>query len=85
LKRSFDGRALILRLHETRGAATDARVDFSRPRVSASVHLRAFEIKTLRLEKDGRIKEVDLVGEKGARSENMRREKSILNKIGSRI
>jgi alpha-mannosidase len=66
LKRSADGRALILRLQETRGAETEARLEISLPRVSAAVRFRRFEIKTLRLEKDGRLREVDLVREKGA-------------------
>ena len=65
LKRSSDGRALVLRLHETRGAATDARLDLAKPRVAVSLSFRPFEIKTLRLEKDGRVSEVDLVREKG--------------------
>lgn len=66
LKRSADGRALILRLQETRGLETGARLDVSRPRVSLVVRFRPFEIKTLRLEKNGRLREVDLVREKGA-------------------
>ena len=65
LKRSFDGRALVLRLHETRGVATDARLDLARPRAAIEVRLRPFEIKTLRLEKGGRWREVDLVSEAG--------------------
>jgi len=65
LKRSFDGRALILRLHETRGVATDARLDLTRPRAAVEVRFRPFEIKTLRFEKNGRLREVDLVHEKG--------------------
>jgi alpha-mannosidase len=68
LKRSADRRALILRLQETRGLETGARLDVSRPRVSDAVRFRPFEIKTLRLEKDGRLREVDLVREKGVPS-----------------
>ncbi|OGD20076.1 MAG: hypothetical protein A2W03_00160 [Candidatus Aminicenantes bacterium RBG_16_63_16] len=65
LKRSSDGRALVLRLHETRGTAIDARLDLAKPRVAISLSFRPFEIKTLRLERDGRVNEVDLVREKG--------------------
>lgn len=65
LKRSSDGRALILRLHEARGGPATARLDISRPRVSIEVRLWPFEIKTLRLEKSGRWREVDLVSEAG--------------------
>jgi hypothetical protein len=65
LKRSFDGRALVLRLHETRGVATDARLDLARSRAAIEIRLRPFEIKTLRLEKSGRWREVDLVSEAG--------------------
>jgi alpha-mannosidase len=65
LKRSADGRALIARLHETRGLETDARFELSCPPVSAGLRFRPFEIKTLRFEKSGRWREVDFVGEKG--------------------
>jgi alpha-mannosidase len=67
LKRSTDGRALILRLHETRGEATSARLEIHQPRVLIQAPLRSFEIKTLRLEKSGSWREVDLVSERGRR------------------
>jgi hypothetical protein len=65
LKRSADARALILRLHETRGVETPAIVAVARPRVRIEILFQPYEIKTLRLERNGRWQEVDLVSEAG--------------------
>jgi alpha-mannosidase len=68
LKRSTDGRALILRLHETRGKATSARLEVHQPRAVVRLSFRPFEIKTLRLKREGSVTEVDLVSERDRRS-----------------
>ena len=62
-KRSEDGKALILRLQEKAGIQTRARLDFSGlgGRRPARLMFRPFEIKTLRLERDGSIRSVDLI------------------------
>jgi alpha-mannosidase len=60
-KPSWDGRALVIRLQETCGAQAELRDP--RERSAAPFSFRPFEIKTLRLERSGRLREVDLIGE----------------------
>jgi alpha-mannosidase len=62
-KRSWDKRALVIRLHETSGAGTTASLQCHVPRVSIRLVFRPFEIKTVRLEKSGRWREVGLISE----------------------
>lgn len=64
-KRSRDGRALVLRLQELSGAATLCHLRFRMPDVHAEIHFAPLEIKTLRVERDGQWREVDLVEESG--------------------
>jgi len=65
LKRSRNRRALIMRLHETSGANTTAILEFYFPRVRFRLDFRPFEIKTVRLERSGRWREVNLITEAG--------------------
>ena len=60
-KQTWDGRALILRLQETCGGPAELRDP--RNRSLAPLVFRPFEIKTLRLERGGALREVRLVGE----------------------
>ena len=60
LKGAEDGDALVLRLFETEGRPTEARVSLARG-PHFETHVGAFELKTLRLEPDGRIRDVDLL------------------------
>jgi alpha-mannosidase len=69
LARSRDGKAVIIRLQETAGISTRARLEIvscaeakSKPR-RFSVSLSPFEIKTLRFDRSGRFREVDLIDE----------------------
>jgi alpha-mannosidase len=69
LKRSWDGEALIVRLHETAGIATSARLEIApaggtRLRTQRiSLRLKPFEIKTLRIERSGRTRTARLIDE----------------------
>ncbi len=62
LKRSWDGRALIVRLHEGSGRATRGmlRVDSARP---IALRFKPYEIKTILIEKGGEGREVTLIEE----------------------
>jgi alpha-mannosidase len=62
-KRSWDGKALILRLHETSGQASSAEITVFQPLRVIRVTFRPFEIKTLRLERSGAWREADLISE----------------------
>lgn len=63
LKRSDDGKALIVRLQEVAGVRTKARLSFTGTRNSFSEVFRPFEIKTLRVEGPRRIREVKVIEE----------------------
>jgi alpha-mannosidase len=62
-KQSEDGKALILRLQETVGIATKAGLALGTKRSSLPFSFKPFEIKTIRLEKSGRCREVGLIRE----------------------
>lgn len=62
-KPSWDGKALVLRLHETCGWATSAELTISRPLRVINLRFQPFEIKTLRLERTGAWREADLISE----------------------
>ncbi len=64
-KRSWDGKAMVLRLQETCGA--NAELHDPRHAGAHSLVFRPFEIKTLRLGSDGRLREVDLIRESAFR------------------
>ena len=62
-KPSWDGKALVLRLHETSGRATSAGLTIFRPLRVINLRFQPFEIKTLRIERSGAWREVDLITE----------------------
>jgi alpha-mannosidase len=62
-KRSEDGKALVLRLQESIGAPTKARLGFMGLRSPALLEFGPFEIKTIRFDRADRIREVDLIKE----------------------
>ncbi|TSA20069.1 alpha-mannosidase [bacterium] len=62
-KRSEDSKSLILRLQETTGVRTKAKVATVRLKSGFVLSFKPFEIKTIRLEKSGSWREVALIGE----------------------
>jgi alpha-mannosidase len=62
-KRSWDGEALVVRLHETAGCEAKAGVHVVSPAVAMDLTFRPFEIKTLRIERSGGWREVSLIDE----------------------
>jgi len=62
-KRSSDGQALIVRLHEATGRETRGAVVLHHPESRVSLFFKPFEIKTLRFEKDGRWRQVAVISE----------------------
>ncbi len=64
-KRSWDGNALLCRLQETVGSPADVCVRLRHPAITLSFRLGPFEIKTLRVERDGRWSEVGMIEEIG--------------------
>jgi alpha-mannosidase len=62
-KRSWDGESLVLRLHETAGLPADARLHVGTPALDLDLSFRPFEIKTLRIERTGKWREVSLIEE----------------------
>jgi alpha-mannosidase len=65
-KRSWDGDALIVRLQEAVGRKTAAALEIFQPAVEVSLSFAPFEIKTLRVERDGRWRAVRLIEEEPA-------------------
>jgi alpha-mannosidase len=62
-KPSWDGKALILRLHETSGRDTSARLVLHQPLRVINFEFKPFEIKTLRIEPSSSWREADLISE----------------------
>ncbi len=62
-KQSWDGRALIVRIHETTGANVRGLLALRQPALQIGIDCSPFEIKTLRIETDGRWKEVSMIEE----------------------
>jgi len=62
-KPSWDGKALILRLHETSGHETPARLVLHQPLRVINFEFKPFEIKTLRVERSGSWREAGLISE----------------------
>jgi len=62
-KPSWEGKALIIRLHEAIGRETAATLKLIEPGVVINLLFKPFEIKTIRLEKTGRWREVGLINE----------------------
>jgi alpha-mannosidase len=63
-KQSEDGKSLILRLQETVGTASKAKLLLGTRKPSQLFPFTPFEIKTLRLEKSGNCREVGLITER---------------------
>lgn len=63
-KLSVDQKALIGRFHETRGKKTRARLWLGHPRMEIPLSFEPFELKTIRVEKSGRWREVNFITEK---------------------
>jgi alpha-mannosidase len=63
-KQSWDGKALVLRLQETLGEASTARISLEKPNVNARLSFKPFELKTIRVERSGRWCEVNLIEER---------------------
>ena len=66
-KPSWDAQALVIRLQETCGAGAEVRDP--RSRSDSRFMFRPFEIKTLRLERGGAVRQVDLIHEADHRPE----------------
>ena len=62
-KRSWDGEALIVRLQEAVGKRTAAALEIFQPAVEVSLSFAPFEIKTLRVDRDGHWGLVRLIEE----------------------
>jgi len=62
-KRSWDGEALIVRLQEAAGKKTRAELAVARRETHVPLMFAPFEIKTVRIEKDGTSREVALIEE----------------------
>ena len=63
-KRSWDGRSLILRLQETTGKAVKADILLHQPTCKISLKFQPLGIKTIRIEVNGKWREVNLIWEK---------------------
>jgi alpha-mannosidase len=63
-KQSEDGKALIIRLQETVGCASKAKLWLRPMKANVSLAFKPFEIKTIRLEKSGACREVGLISER---------------------
>ena len=62
-KQSSDGKAVIVRLQEMGGQPTPANLQFAGMSAPATLAFKPYELKTLRLERDGTCHEVNLVAE----------------------
>ena len=63
-KQSFDGQALVVRLQEATGQATPASLKLVGMTAPATLAFKPYEIKTLRLERNGVCLAVNPVNEK---------------------
>ncbi len=62
-RQSSDEKALILRLHETVGFRSEAKMNFFGPDCAVRLSFKPYEIKTLRVERSGKWEEVDMIAE----------------------
>ena len=62
-KQSFDGKAVSFRLQEMAGLSTPANLQFAGMSAPATLAFKPYELKTLRLERNGSCHEVNLVAE----------------------
>ena len=63
-KKSWDDDGLIVRLQETVGERTVGNIRLASPAITMRLEFLPFEIKTIRVEKDGLSKEVNMIDEK---------------------
>ncbi len=63
LKKSQNGDALIIRMMETIGKDTNAMLNIHKPEINIDLEFRSFNIKTIRIEKNGSWREVNLINE----------------------
>jgi alpha-mannosidase len=63
MKQSWDGKALIIRAQEMSGEKTRASVRLTEPAIAKEVVFAPFEIKTFRIERNGKFRECALVEE----------------------
>ena len=64
LKRTEDGKALLVRLQETTGSATSATLALKKPFRTIPLTFRPLEIKTLRIGRSGTCAAVHLIEER---------------------
>jgi predicted N-formylglutamate amidohydrolase len=62
-KRSADARAMILRLQETSGQPTTANLSLTGMARASRLSFSPFEIKTIRVQPDKKLREVTIVEE----------------------
>jgi alpha-mannosidase len=62
-KRSWDGKALIVRVQETLGMRTDAMLSCALPSIALPFTCEPFQIRTWRIERDGSSRIVGLISE----------------------
>jgi len=62
-KPSWDGKALVIRLHETSGRTSRAELTIFQPLRVINLTFRPFELKTVRLERSGAWREAGLITE----------------------
>jgi alpha-mannosidase len=62
-KRSWDGKALVVRFQEVLGEQREAAIHLRRPAISMPLIFEPFELKTVRFERDGTWKEVRMIEE----------------------
>jgi len=63
MKRSWDGKSLVIRFHETSGVRTRVSMALAHPSRRGILTFAPFEIKTVRIERSGRLHEVALIEE----------------------
>jgi hypothetical protein len=61
VKRAEDGDGLVVRAHETHGSASQGRIELPRWDIGWDASFGAGELKTFRVEADGRVNETDLI------------------------
>jgi len=63
-KRSFDRKALILRLQESSGISCESTIQLQIPSVTIKLSFNALEIKTIRIDQNGNWDIVNMISEK---------------------
>jgi len=62
-KRSLDSLSLVIRLQETAGIPSKAEFKLMKPEIHISSDFKPFEIKTIRIEKNGKWRQVNMITE----------------------